>query len=615
MNKVWKPILILIMYFLFWLSWSWMDRLFFIVFARPDNVVLTFPDFIDLYYHGFRMDLSMAAYLCFFPFIIYIVWSVIRGWKLNKIFLQIYTFMMLFIMAVLTAVNINLYPQWTDKVNKRAIDSFFEAPREVMGSADSKAYFIALFSFLFFFIFGIILYRVFFKSGFKRLKVNIFTHFLILLSGSFILFSFIRGGYGKSTLNESMAYYSSVQFKNHAAINTYWAFISDYVNSKSEGNPYLFYDNDNELNDILKPVFSENEQDAFQIQNNNRPNIVLIIMESFVGDLVGSIGGEKGITPNLDSLSNYSYSFSNCYSVAERSDKGMIGIFSGFPAQGKESIIKHVSKHEKLPAFSQELKASNYATSFYYGGQSEFYNFKSFMLTHGIDKVIDQSDFPAQDRVSSWGVYDEKVFEKIFLDLNQEKKPFFNAVFTITNHEPFDLPGNYKFGKNSPEQKFKSTAYYTDSVIGAFIKAAEKSNWYQNTLFVITADHGHPLPLKREITDPQRFHIPLIFFGPVIKDSYKGIMDDRVMSQSDIAISLLGQLNIETENYPWSRNVFNTSLPQYAFFNTSNSWGVINKQRSFVTDFNQKENLNQKDSLLILLKAYNQKVFQQFLKY
>ncbi|HRP90021.1 MAG TPA: LTA synthase family protein [Edaphocola sp.] len=606
---------LLLLYFLFWMIFSWLDRMIFIFWASPENVKISFKDFFEIYYHGLRMDLSMAAYLSFFPFIFFILWSAIPRLKISKNWIKIYTLFLLFIVSILSSINVNLYPQWTDKVNRRAFDSFFDAPKEAVGSADSQAYWVAAITFIGFLLLGIYLFHLFFKNGFKKFNGKPLTLLGLLIFGAFVLFSMVRGGYGKSTLNESMAYYSTVSFKNHAAVNTYWSFIGDYANSSGNKNPYIFFENEQEINKVLRPVFLEDKTRNFSILKNNRPNVVLIIMESFVSDLMESVGGEPGITPNLDSLSKEGYLFTNCYAVSERSDKGMVGIFSGFPAQGKESVIKHINKQEQLPAIGQELLTAGYSNSFYYGGQSEFYNFKSYMLSHGIAKVVDQSDFKAKDRASSWGVFDEKVFERMVVDLKQEQTPFFVSVFTITNHEPFDLPGNYKFGKESPEQKFKSTAFYTDSVIGAFIRTVKNSKWYDNTLFIITADHGHYLPAHREITDVKRFHIPLLFFGNALKEIYKGSLDERVVSQADIATSLLGQLNLPTEKYYWSRNIFNTNLPQYAFFNTSNSWGVINDKKVLVTDFNQKRNFPADDSLAQILKAYNQKVYQQFLDY
>src|SRR5690606_7358887 len=137
----------------------------------------------------------------------------------------------------------------------------------------------------------------------------------------------------------------------------------------------------------------------------------------------------------------------------------------------------------------------------------------------------------------------EKVFDKMLTDLHTERTPFFSTLFTITNHEPYDLKGAFKSGKASTADMFKSTAYSTDSVVNDFLEKAKKMSWYANTVFVITADHGHRLPFDREITDPGRFHIPLILDGEVIQKKYRGVQIERVGGQVDIAATLLNQLD------------------------------------------------------------------------
>src|SRR5690606_15327113 len=131
---------------------------------------------------------------------------------------------------------------------------------------------------------------------------------------------------------------------------------------------------------------------------------------------------------------------------------------------------------------------------------------------------------------------------------------------------------------------FKSTAYYTDSVVNDFLEKAKTTSWYNNTLFIITADHGHRLPYDREITDPERFHIPLIFFGDVLKPEFRGVSDTRIAGQVDIAATLLSQLNLPSLRYNWSRNVFNPTSPEYAFFNTKHSFGVVTPRDTMVVD-------------------------------
>jgi phosphoglycerol transferase MdoB-like AlkP superfamily enzyme len=149
--------------------------------------------------------------------------------------------------------------------------------------------------------------------------------------------------------------------------------------------------------------------------------------------------------------------------------------------------MKQNDKQERLPAISQELVEKAYSSSFYYGGESEFFNMKSYILSHRYQKLIDKHSFDAKDMNSKWGTYDEKVFLKNLSDMDQEKQPFFSTILTLTNHEPFELPSEPHFKGDDVDSKFRSTSFYTDSCLGAYINAAKQKSWYKNTLFVYTS--------------------------------------------------------------------------------------------------------------------------------
>jgi phosphoglycerol transferase MdoB-like AlkP superfamily enzyme len=224
---------------------------------------------------------------------------------------------------------------------------------------------------------------------------------------------------------------------------------------------------------------------------------------------------------------------------------------------------------------------------------------------------------------STWGKYDETVFARQLTDMNSEKQPFFSTLLTLTNHEPYSLPGKAKFGNSDNAAKFKSTAYYTDSCINAYLNNAKKESWYPNTLFIFVADHGHVLPKQaHEIYSPERYHIPLLFYGDVIKDEFKGRKFSNVGSQIDIAATLLAQLKIPSKEFVWSKNLLNPYTKPFAYFSWDNGMGFIDNQQCVTFDNVGKmilDNSNPKDKvktaqLLDHAKAYLQKVYQQFIE-
>ncbi|MVZ64384.1 sulfatase-like hydrolase/transferase [Sphingobacterium sp. DK4209] len=613
-------------YFGFWLLICFIDRLIFISSFYEKIGGSKIKEILRMFYHGLSLDFSTVAYISALPFVIYSLVSFIPKWKIGRKWLDIYTLVLIVVFFVVSFINVNVYREWGDKISKRAIDAFFASPSGAVASAESTPIFFPILGM----IVGIVLFYYIYKRLFKEVH---FGHIkskwgLIfrLLIGAAIIFTFIRGGYGRATLNPSKAYYSEEAFNNHAAVSTQWALLRDYFKSSTlKKSPYNYFPESEDLSNYIKPAIANNPDSAINVLTTQRPNIVLVLLEGFVGDLVESMGGEKGITPHMESFIKEGVFFDKIYSASDRSDKGVIGTFSAFPAQGPESVIKYIAKHENMYAFMQELDSAGYHNSFYHGGQSEFYNVKSYMLTHGVERVVDNANFsPAEERVS-WGVTDEVVLNRMIKDLRKEETPFYSSIFTLVNHEPFQLKGNYKFGSDNNANKFRSTAYYTDSVLYDFVEKAKKEAWYKNTLFIFIADHGHRLPAEKyEISHPNRFHIPLLLFGEVLKPEFIGKKISRIGNQTDLATTLLHQLGLPTEHFHWSRDLFNPTTPQVAFYNSKDAFGIITPEQSISFD-NVGKVINyqatkdyptaKNDSLLNVAKAYYQTVYKEFLKY
>ena len=613
-------------YFLFWLMICFFDRFIFITAFFEKIGFAHFTEIFRIYYHGLSLDFSAVSYICALPFLIYCILSFFPKLQPRRTILDIYTIVTLILFFVTSFINVNIYREWGDKISKRAIDAFLASPSGAVASAESTPVFFPILGMLVGIICGYFLYRWMFKKVYFYNIQSAAGNFFKLVIGAFVLFTFIRGGYGRATLNPSKAYYSEETFYNHAAVNTQWSLLRDFFTKSTKlKSPYLFYTDQKEIQKHLKPAFQSQPDSSVQVLSTKRPNVVIIMLESFVGDLIHSLGGENGITPHMEELIKEGILFNHIYSAADRSDKGMVAILSGFPAQGPESIIKYIDKHENMPAIGQEFDRAGYETSFYHGGQSEFYNFKSYMLTHGISKVVDNANFGLNAERASWGVYDHVVFDQMIKDFRKEKQPFFSTVFTLINHEPFELKHGYKFGRANNADKFRSTAHYTDSAVFDFISKAKHEAWYKNTLFVIVADHGHRLPTEKwELFHPNRFHIPLIFFGDVIKPAYRGKVLDRIGNQTDLATTLLTQLGLPTNRYHWSRDLFNPTTAQIAFYNSKDAFGVITPQQAVSFDnvgriINYRSNkeypMAKTDSMLNIAKAYYQEVYQEFLKY
>ena len=573
------------------------------------------------FYHALRLDLSTTAYLVIIPLLIYTFWYFTNREKINFNWIRYYNAVLIVLFSVISVINFNIYREWGSKVNSRAIEFAILTPGESLASSASSPILLTLLVLSVLLAVGFYLNFVLVKRQIIFNKTPLAVKFIVIICVLTANFLLIRGGTGKTPNNQSMAYFSNHQILNHAALNTEWNLMSSILASnKSRKNLYKYFDQ-KEADGNISKLFKVEKDTTISILKTKRPNVVIFILESFTADLVNSLGGENGITPNLDSLAKKGVLFSEIYATGNRTDKGLIGSLTGFPTLAVGSIVKWPEKMQKIPAISQKLYQNGYHTSFYYGGKSEFDNYKAFILGHQYKKLVDRKSFNEKD-ASAWGAYDGALFSKQLKDAATAKQPFFSTILTLTNHEPYELPSKHKFGSVDNIQKFKSTAFYTDSCIGSYLTEAKKQAWFKNTLFVFIADHGHPLPKnKYEIYEPQRYHIPLIFYGDVIKEEFRGKIFNKTGSQQDLPATLLAQLNINIDSFKWSKNLLNPYAKNFAYFSWDDGFGFIENGHAVTFDnvgksvlHNSKaEDATQTNKNIINGKSYLQSVYQQFI--
>jgi phosphoglycerol transferase MdoB-like AlkP superfamily enzyme len=621
-----KTLYPLVKFYLIWIAVFFLERLIFIGYFYAKIFPISLKEFLQMFLFGIRMDASMAAYICALPLLFFVVKWVKPTLNIPAKILQVYSLTLLVICSLLTAINLNIYQEWGTKLPYRAISTFFEFPYQALISSYSSPLIIPAILMLIIFFTGRLLLN---KAIFQPIPLHgpkwyIKIPISILLMG--MLFLFIRSGWQTTPLNPSMAYFSTKPILNHAAVNTEWNLLSDYLHADgSNKNPYNYMEESAAQEEIQPYINKESLSNPTKILNQPKPNVVLIILESFTSDLVESLGGEPGVAPGFEKLIQDGLLFTNIYSASDRTDKGMVATLSAFPSQATQSIIKNVNKLEKLPGIGQEFQENGYSTSFVHGGESEFYNVKSFMLSHGTQKVIDQYDFPLKDVRSKWGAFDHLTFQKQIEYLSASPQPFFSTLLTLSNHEPFDLPDPPKYGSDSQANLFRSTAFYTDSALYNYIIRAKQTDWYKNTLFVIIADHGHRLPLEQwDSFHPNRYRIPFLLFGDVIKKEFQGKKVDKIGNQTDLVSTLLHQLNISSQPYYWSKDLLDPNTPPFAFFSYDNGFGVITPEQSltfdnvgkgiiYMKDQSVPDSVNQK--LTRIGQAYLQEVYRQYLNY
>jgi phosphoglycerol transferase MdoB-like AlkP superfamily enzyme len=607
----------LIRLYAFWLIFFLVERIIFVCRFWDTIKASGSGEVLHIFQSALRLDASMAGYVLVIPALLWVMEIVLGRQLVSQRFMLGYHRFFIALFSLIAAVNVNIYQEWGSKVNFKVFKIFVSYPYESTISSLETGIALAIGIFLVQFLCFYWLIRYFIRPSYQVHTWLVRPILSLVLLG--LTFLSVRGGWQLAPISQSMAYFSNKPVLNHAAVNTSWNLAQDVVNNLSGNTSGFQYMPDAQMDTVLHPFLISDSLARPEILLTKRPNVVFIILESFTADVVESLGGEPGISSELDQLMKQGVSFTNLYASGDRTDKGLIAVMSAFPAQATKSIISETDKQEHLPSVAQVFKEQGYQTAFMYGGESEFFGFKPYVLSHGFDRSTDKHAFLKQDQNSKWGAHDGVVFKRFQHELGQMKQPFFATMLTLSNHEPFEIPEAPRFPGSDLPNRFRSTAFYTDKSLGAFMRQARQAPWFKNTLFVIVADHGHRLPKEKyAISESQRFHIPLVFFGEVIKPAYRGKTMEVFGSQTDIAQTVLGQLSLIGQRFPFSQDLFATHPQQgYAFFDWDNGFGVISPNGFISYDNAGKRLIKQEGSqgLLTFGQAYMQKVFAMYEAY
>ncbi|MEY4335385.1 MAG: hypothetical protein RLZZ45_304, partial [Bacteroidota bacterium] len=373
----------------FWVLVFFLERLlhvFYFIDRLPSNNAI---DILNIFSNSIRLDLSMAAYLVSLPLIIGILHLFVGEKFRSKLIFDVYQYVFTTILLLIGFVNLNLYREWGTKINYKALSTFYQFPYEVAISGFTIA---LVMPFLMYIILGFLVFKLnkVFNASInpQPFKNKIFQKIFLSITLLGINILFIRGGWQLTPINVSMAQYSTVPVYNHLSTNTQWQLMQNiYFELKPLKSRYIYF-SENKVEELLHEEKEKESTISILKPTVKDPNIVLIILESFTADLIESLGGESGITPNMEKIIKQGVLFKNIYSSGDRTERGIIAILSSFPSQATRSIIRDSQKQTHLPSISQELKKKNYHTSFYYGGESEFFGLKSYLLTHDFDDVV-----------------------------------------------------------------------------------------------------------------------------------------------------------------------------------------------------------------------------------
>ncbi len=363
---------------------------------------------------------------------------------------------------------------------------------------------------------------------------------------------------------------------------------------------------------------------------DTKPNIVIITLESFGSAHIKALSDsfkpqQSSYTPFLDSLIGESMSYNRAFQSGIRSIDAMPAIWGSIPSFERHflSLPQSIGKYEALPTI---LKSMGYSTSFHHGATASSLSFRSFGVMAGVEQYFMQEEYESKngkdDFDGKWGIWDHKFLPFTIENISAQQEPFMATIFTMSSHNPYDLPPGFegKFKKGTLE--IHELISYSDWALQDFFERAKKEPWFENTLFVITADHGSGSDNKKYLAMPYSHMVPLMFYMP--KMGMKGV-DNRVASHIDISPTILGMLGYQKPYFAFGSDLRSTERSDFAVIYSGSAYYMVEdklemlfdtKKVSAIYDYNKMDENNLVDSIdytqkLDTLKAYLQSYYDR----
>ena len=513
-------------------------------------------DVWQVVWHGLSLDLSTALYFLILPLLAAMaaVWATVP-----PIILKVYFGLTATAFALAFVADTSLYPFWGFKLDASCLQ-YLETPTEAMASVSAGYLLCRL---ILIAVVATALYWVYSRCGVSRYEVSrntapriLETLFYLLLIPVFVIG--IRGGLSESTTNIGQVYFSQNQFLNHSAVNPVFSFLSSFEKTASYVPDYHFMD-ETERQQLADGLFPTTSIGGDTLLNTERPNIVVILMES-----AGEVFAEA--MPRLQQLKQEGVSFDECYANSWRTDRGTVCTWSGYPSFPTSSVMKMPSKTRLLPGIAKTLQSEGYDTYYLYGGDINFTNMRSYLVGNGFEQLHWMKDYTAEEQKSAqWGVRDDITFQTLYdMITSPHDKPFLIGYSTLSSHQPWDVPIH-----KLPDEH-DNAFYYLDQCIGHFIDRLRQTPQWDNLLVVLLPDHSMS---DHGTNQSQRLHnhIPLVWTGGAVKQPRRIA---TICNQTDLPATLLGQLHLPHDDFRFSRDVLSRNYTYPFAIHTFNN-GIV----------------------------------------
>lgn len=508
-------------------------------------------DIVEVIGHGLSLDLSTALYIIAIPFLCMAVSIWYPQERLFRRILRLYSLVISIAFALAFVADTSLYGFWGFKLDASCLQ-YLETPTEAMASVSTGYILLRLLA--------IILLAALFTKGYWQIPLRlpavrrrIVSTMVCLLTIPLIIIG-IRGGLGESTTNIGQVYYSQNQFLNHSAVNPVFSFLASLEKTANDVPDYTFLE-ESERARLMKDLYFTDSTEPDTLLKTQRPNIIVILLESCGGIFTEDIGGRSDIMPHFNQLTKEGIYFAKFFANSYRTDRGTLCTWSGYPSFPRSSVMKIPEKSRLLPSIAQSLRQEGYQTTYLYGGDINFTNMRSYLIATGFEQLHWMKDYSREEQnTSEWGVRDDITFATLSDMTRQQQKPFLIGYSTLSSHEPWDVP------THRLDDNVLNAFNYLDECIGTFINNIKQTPQWDDLLIILLPDHGFSyLGVGEE--HEQHDHVPMLWLGGAIKSPRR---IEQICNQTDLPATLLGQLGMTHDEFRFSRDIMSKTY-QYPF--------------------------------------------------
>lgn len=596
--------------FILWTLYGMVSKVLFMSVNHSLYAETGVGDWMDVLWHGLQLDVAVAGYLTILPALLLICSLWYRGRVMRWLWIG-YSALAALLSALAYTLNTGLYGYWGFPLDTTPLFYFTSSPADAMASMEwwmmvVAVVAIAVLTIGMFLPMKAMLQRICDDGGGRTKRMPREQGLRQAIAGTSVgvvlaavLIIPIRGGFTVAANNVGTVYFSENIRLNHAAVNPLFSFLESATHNEDFASQYRFMDDAEAMALFSKMTYTARRDTTDNVITERPEHVVIVVLESF-SRLIMDI---PNVTPQLNKLCGEGLYFTNFHANSFRTDRGLVSILSGYPAQPTMSLMKYPAKTNQLYSIARSLGKAGYDTRYVYGGDANFTNMRSYLMATGFNRIVSEEDYDAGLRTGKWGVNDEELFKRALQEMDM-KRPSLSVIQTSSSHEPYDVPMHVL------DDERLNAFHYTDHYLGDFVSKLRQRPEWAKTLLVVVPDHLGCYPKDIDNFQLYRYQIPMVMLGGVVRAPQHV---DTMASQHDLAATLLGMMGIDHSEFTFSKDILDPRSPHFAFFTVPDAVGMVTEDNAVIYDnVSGKTMLNtgrRRGSNLRQAQAYLQKLY------